>query len=218
MNDIKQDSLIPIPFPNVLQCKNNVFVENKELWFDERREEILNDFKHLIYGCQPEIDIDLKVVERRMIDDSYSNGLATLEEIEIQYNAAFETVVVLLATPKTATSIDPSAILIGVNFHGNHTVVEHRGVRLARGWVRDSDSNQTHCATETDRGTQQHRWSFDAALQRGYSVATFYQGDVMPDEAQLAANARLNCPALSAWAFGLSRVIDFIQTLKTIDR
>jgi hypothetical protein len=66
-------------------------------------------------------------------------------------------------------------------------------------------------------------------VERGYAVVTFYNGDVVPDRADLAEPvlARIGgwtgergldgAGTLMAWAWAFSRVMDYLQTVREID-
>ena len=87
-------------------------------------------------------------------------------------------------------------------------------------------------AAESLRGIDAKRWPVALALMRGYGVATFYYGDVEPDHiegwrdgirgyALKLAGRTERAPdewgALGAWAWGLSRALDYLETNPAVD-
>lgn len=122
-------------------------------------------------------------------------------------------------------SDQPVPVFLGLNFQGNHTVCEHPGVALPEGWVRRHEfpGGQEHRAAEEMRGTAQHRWPWRMITEQGFGVATMYYGDIDADEDdQFAGGVHqlLRDPAdptadwasISAWAWGLSRALDYLET------
>jgi hypothetical protein len=107
-------------------------------------------------------------------------------------------------------------------------------------WVPDpADSQQTNelrrhnrrLAAEDSRGRYNYRWQVDAIVQRGYALATAYYGDIEPDfssglrygvrslflkpgQAKVGAS---EWGAIGAWAWGLSRILDYLETDPAID-
>jgi hypothetical protein len=82
-------------------------------------------------------------------------------------------------------------------------------------------------ATEASRGSDAKRWPMETILDRGYGVATAYYGDLFPDRADGAADSVLTLfpgergpdawGAVGAWAWGLSRALDYLETLPAVD-
>ena len=82
---------------------------------------------------------------------------------------------------------------------------------------------------EDRRGTNGSRFPIDRILARGYSVATAYCGDIDPDihdNFRNGVHPLFDPPgdrlagawgAVGAWAWGLSRIMDYLETDKQID-
>jgi hypothetical protein len=119
-------------------------------------------------------------------------------------------------------------VILALNFRGNHAVIADPGVRLAAVWDRETGTPQT--APEASRGADPQ---FDVAkiLARGYGFATVHYGDIEPDfDGGYAHGIRprflrpgQNEPApdewgaIGAWAYGLSRALDFLETVEEVD-
>src|SRR6185295_11819349 len=81
------------------------------------------------------------------------------------------------------------------------------------------------------RGTDASAWPVERILARGYALATIYYGDVEPDRAdgwKEGVRARIgpglkgafapgDWGAIGAWAWSLSRALDFLQTEGSVD-
>ncbi len=80
-------------------------------------------------------------------------------------------------------------VILGLNFTGNHTVLADPRIALARGWVGKGPGVVDHRATDASRGTGSGQWQAEMVVDRGYALATFYYGDIMPDDPREAAGA-----------------------------
>ena len=135
----------------------------------------------------------------------------------------------LLFVPRSA---QPAATFWGLNFQGNHTVTTETDVRINPNWMpKEASGVVDNHATEAARGTQADRWPLEMIVGRGYAVATAYYGDIDPDfddgfqnglhgafrkpgQAQLAAD---EWGSIAAWAWGLSRGMDYLEQDAEID-
>lgn len=118
-------------------------------------------------------------------------------------------------------------VILGANFYGNHAVVADRGVALPTVWMPKSAPGRVdNRATEAGRGAQTNSWAVEQSIDRGYAVATFYCGDVEPDTNGAPAGLRAwlhrespanDTGAIAAWAWGLSRAVDYLVTDRDLD-
>lgn len=85
-------------------------------------------------------------------------------------------------------------------------------------------------ATEAARGGRADRWQVETVIARGYALATIFCGDLVPDHArdlEEGIPAFFRGPeegrkpddwrAISAWAWGLSRALDYCETDPDVD-
>lgn len=142
------------------------------------------------------------------------------------------------AAGKKLISLDPlragrgCPVFIGMNFCGNHALVTNLDVALPAGWVQKGCPGCTdNHGTDAGRGTQLDIWNIEQSVDRGYAVATFYCGDIQPDltnattglRAFLASQAAAgkmpagDCGTIAAWAWGMSRAVDYLVTDRDID-
>src|SRR5260370_17228807 len=71
-------------------------------------------------------------------------------------------------------------------------------------------------ASEAGRGKQKDVWALDQAIERGYAVATFYNGDLDLDQKDVREGFQpffrkngAQPATIAAWAWGVHRVVDF---------
>jgi poly(3-hydroxybutyrate) depolymerase len=80
-------------------------------------------------------------------------------------------------------------------------------------------------ATEASRGSWAEIWRIEEVIDRGYAVATFYNGDVDPDTPEERGLQKYfpkddsadDCGSIGAWAWGLQRAVDYLVTTPDID-
>ena len=137
---------------------------------------------------------------------------------------------VLVYLPKSHA---PVPVFLSLNFRGNQAESADPAVRLPTGWIPADDAAGIvdNRATEASRGTLARRWPVGPMVARGYGMATAYCGDFFPDRADgrpasvLPALGRLadgELPAdepgaIGSWAWGLSRILDWLLTLPEVD-
>jgi hypothetical protein len=216
--------------PDPLITKHNRRVDNPRQW-RERREEILQLFETQVYGRTPRPGPRIEFAETGR-DEKTLGGLATRREITILLTGKKDgpQMRLLLYVPNRKTQ--PVPVFLGLNFNGNHGVHSDPGITLARGWMRETrDSGVVNNrATEASRGVESRRWPLETIVGRGYAVATAYYGDLFPDHSKglpdsiithfyrgQSSPAADEWNAIGAWAWGLSRALDYIERDKELD-
>lgn len=205
--------------PDPLVALDGTKIDSKEAWDAKRKPELQALFQHYMYGRlppKPERQ-DYRVSEPREALD----GKATVRNIEIHFvkPPLKHTLNVLLIVPKGATS---PPVFVGMNFCGNHTLLDDSKIPLPAGWVRNScEGAVNERATDKGRGSQKQVWNADMIVDRGYALATFYSGDIDPDTPDLGdgiapafyqgSSAAGDDPAtIACWAWGYHRVVDYL--------
>ena len=190
-------------------------------------------FAENVYGKTPAQAVRLRF-QTTSVDQSARNGLAIRKEVSIFFidYPKLPPIDVLIYVPKGATK--PVPVFMGLNFCGNHCVTTEPDIPLSTRWVGNAigEVSVNNRATEKARGMQERRWPVDTILKRGYALATAYYGDIEPDHpkgwlagirsvagdsARYGNDQANEWGAIGAWAWGMSRIMDYLQTDPAID-
>ena len=211
--------------PDPLRCLDGTKVNSAEDWHRKRKPEIREMFRHFVYGHAPSAPDNLKhALERE--DRRCFGGKATLKELTLTFGPPGTPAIhLLLVVPNRRRR--PAPVILAINFRGNHTVLDDPKIRLSTGWVYGRSKGVVrNRATEKTRGTSKTRWEIENAVDRGYAVATFHSSDVDPDfndftngvhGAYRKAGESHDWGAVAAWAWGLSRAVDYLLRDPDID-
>ncbi|GEO03449.1 hypothetical protein AAE02nite_11130 [Adhaeribacter aerolatus] len=157
-------------------------------------------------------------------------GLATRKQITIYFTQAVDapSMEVLLYLPNHVSG--PVPAFAGLNFSGNQSVHPDKGIFMSDRWINNNQKGiQRNRATEASRGSQASRWPVETLLKNGFALVTAYYGDLEPDHAdgwqtgiRTSLQQELNLApdqwgAIGAWAWGMSRIMDYLETEKRIN-
>jgi hypothetical protein len=185
-------------------------------------------FEQHVYGKTPSGPWKL-VTETLSIKKDALGGKATryLIQIRLADVPAWPGVQMMVYSPNAASRPVPAFLCL--SFGGNHAASAESDVPLSDRWQRTSKDKGVvdNRATEAARGTESSRFPFELAISRGYAIATAYCGDIEPDHAEgwkdgvRGALGVKGTPGewgcIGAWAWGLSRMLDALATVPTID-
>ena len=207
--------------PDPLTLANGEKVADAETWTKKRRPEILELFRTHVYGKAPAkpkgLHFKTNSVKRDALDGKAVRKLVTVYFSEDEAGPQMD---LLIYLPKDVGK--PVPLFVGLNFQGNHTTTDEPGIPVTESWIRGGD----HKATEKTRGVAKSRWPFAEIVARGYGVATAYYGDIDPDYDdgwENGVHSMYDKPepdgwgSIGAWAWGLSRALDYFETDKDID-
>jgi len=224
------ESIIPdYDLPELLHDKNGNKISTKEQWLEIRKNEILADFSSSVYGKVPEGDIDIKT--ELIKEGSALNGKAIMREVKMTFSGNDKQVSmnILMYLPISQSKVP---LFVGLNFKGNHSIIDDPEITLTNSWIANDDKFfiTNNKVTEASRGLRHNRWPVETIIDRGYGLATIYYGDIDPDkndfsdgvhtlfyeEGQLQP-AKDEWGSIGAWAWGLSRSMDYFETDEAID-
>jgi hypothetical protein len=217
---IYDEALVPAyTLPDPLLLPDGTPVADPQTWWNIRRPEILSLFEREVYGKTPSAIIR-PVYKIPVKETDALNGKAVRKEIDIIFitEGRNYTLTLLLILPKKKT---PVPVFLGLNFDGNHTITDDPGIAVSKNWE----------ASSHPRGEDSLAWPVDLILERGYGLATMYYGDIDPDIADgfqdgvhpLFYEPGQTTPrpdewgSIGAWAWGLSRALDYMETDSAVD-
>ena len=218
--------------PDPLVLEDGTRVSDAETWGQRRRVEILRLFEDHMYGRGPARLVAPKFAVRS-VDSLALGGAATRKEITVHLFGAEEGpgMDLLVYLPNDRAGAAP--VFLGLNFDGNHTIHAESGITLASSWVSNNEDLgiTDNTATEASRGARAHRWPVERILARGYALATAYYGDLDPDfddgfrngihpmfyEEGQTQPAPEEWGSIGAWAWGMSRAMDYIAADGELD-
>jgi hypothetical protein len=218
--------------PDPLVLSDGTPVTDPQSWWDRRRPEILHLFEAHVYGKAPGKP-DRLSFDRTSVDRAAFGGKATRKVITVYFGGEKEgpAMDVLLYLPNDAPT--PVPTFVGLNFYGNHSIHTDPGIPLSTQWMPDNEALGIvgNRATDASRGVRASRWPVERILERGYALATVYYGDLDPDfddgfqngvhplfyKENQTAPAPDEWGSIGAWAWGLSRALDYFETDDEVD-
>jgi hypothetical protein len=228
-----EESKVPqYKLPDPLKISMFKKVKNEKTWFEKRRPDILGLFEKYVYGKAP-VKPEKMRFKIHSIDLNALGGKAVRKQVSVYFSEKKNSpkMDILIYLPKGRTK--PIPTFLTLNFYGNHSIIDDPGVILSKQWIKNNEEFGVinNKATEASRGVRSNRWAVKKILDRGYGLATIYYGDIDPDFDDgfqngvfpLFYNEGQTKPApdewgsISAWAWGLSRAMDYFETDYDID-
>jgi hypothetical protein len=209
--------------PDVLTLSDGQPVRHAAAWYEKRRPEIVRLFEENQYGRSPgrPADMSFDVFDKAT---SAFDGKATRRQVTIHFSKdkAGPQMDLLIYLPADAGR--PVPLLLHLGFAANNTVVNDPNVKVGTRW--DRRQNRRVPAT---RGFG--FFNVLPVLDRGFGFATFNYSDVDPDALGAVAHgvrklylkegqtepAPDEWGSIAAWAWGLSRAVDYFETDKDVD-
>jgi len=193
--------------PDALLCEDGSHVTSAQQWEKIRRPQTLELFRKFVYGRPPieapKVSFDVVQTDPKALD-----GHATLKRVRITSadsagkSFTFEAAVMI---PNSRSSPVPTFLLI---------------------------NNRSVASADPSRAKKDEFWPVEEIIARGYATAVFRTVDVDPDKdgpKARAAGVRGVWPAgggvvghdawgtIGSWAWGASRVLDYLRTDPAID-
>lgn len=183
-------------------------------------------FSSEVFGHTPKdkISVRYELLEEKKDD---FDGKAIRKQVRFVFSNKNKQIeaLLLMYIPNRGKGAVP--VIVGYNFKGNHSTIKDSSVMY---------SPSLHLVREPghpdwERGNQSHRWSFDEIIDRGYAVVTMCYHDIYPDKKELRDRSIVSLfpgynpdsiapsewQAIGAWAWGSSRIVDYLELESRID-
>ena len=209
----------PYTLPDPLTLLNGKKVKTPKDWTNTRRPEILRLFEQNVYGRTPVSRITPRY-ELVSTDREALGGKAIRKQVTISFAGHESGPKIHMLVYLPANAKGPVPLFLGLNFGGNQTVHADPAILLPEIWTREQVRKP---ASDDSRGRAASQWQVERMLARGYGLATAYYGDIEPDfNGGMEHGVRKILPtsdwgAMGAWAWGLSRMMDYLETDKDVD-
>lgn len=196
----------PTGVPDLLTCEDGSKVETVLQWEGKRRGEILDFYEREVYGYRPvgrPGDLRFEAVDA---DAVMMDGKAIRKRVRASWSGprgdwSFVFTAFIPKRVADAGKPSPSFVLI-------------------------CNRDPEECLDPT-RERKSYFWPAEEIVDRGYAAIAFFNGDIAPDDRNptftngvysIYGDRGTNTwGALSAWAWGASRVMDWIETEPTLD-
>jgi len=205
--------------PDPLVLANGKPVKDAKTWITKRRPEIVKLFEANQYGRAPgrPAAMSFDVFDK---GTPAFDGKALRRQVTVYFSAdkAGPKMDLLVYLPAGATK--PVPLLLNISFTANSSVVDDPGVKPGEIWGRDKKR------VPAAGGRSFGKFPVMSFVEKGIGVATVYYGDIDPDfDGGVGLGVRSLYPApkpdewgtISAWAWGLSRAVDYLETDKGVD-
>ena len=217
--------------PDILVAEDGRKIKNIDDWENIRRPEILELFETYVYGKIPnnKVNIRFKVIKE---NNNALFGNAISKEVIVSFSNGIDSLHmnILIFLPKHKNESVP--LFLGMNFYGNHTIHPDPNISITPNYVNNKTEFciTDHKASHLSRGVRANRWPVERIIERGYGLATIYYGDMDPDYHDEFQNGihklfdksdnnrnPASWGAISAWAYGLSKAMDYFEIDTDID-
>ncbi len=225
-----EEKVLPYELPNVLQSPlTGKIADSPETWENFVRPDLIVEFEKLYSKIPPQPqEMRFEVME---VSAKALGGKATRKQIRIHLkdsgkDAYFD---MLIYIPNDGRKKHKA--FMGLNFVGNHSVAADEEIILSSAWsrnfsyanakVKDNKTNASH------RGAMVSRWPIEKLVESGYAVITAWYCEIFPDKDDGAAESvykifsedryKYDRCAITAWAWAMMRMMDYVSTDADID-
>lgn len=229
-----ESAAVPFTLPDALAGPDGRPAVTPEDWWARCRPHQFAALEANVYGRRLPETFVFEVAEPERADVTLAAGVkATRIQVRLKLcnGPQAPAVDVLLYLPQVER---PVPVFLNLNFKGNQAEHADPGIHITRAWLPNDAENGIieNRATEASRAVHARRWPVEAMLARGYGMATACHGDIFPDRPDGRADsvlAALGRPvddsklaadepgAIAAWAWGLSRILDWLVRQPEID-
>ena len=218
------ENLVPkYTLPCPLSGKDGSRATTASEWENSRRNQVMAIVEKHLFGKIPAMPDEVKseVIAAKEV----FGGLGTRQVVRLTFNGKFASSVNFDLLVYIPNGDGPFPCAIGLNFCGNHAVENDEDIPMPEYYWPDGELRK--------RGDSHRRWVPEYLLERGFALITGCYQQLFPDVADGAKRSifRLSVPqatldaaepgeytAISGWAWGLHRIMDYIETIPQIDK
>ena len=211
--------------PDLFALSNGKRVADARTWLKKRRPELVKLFEEIQFGKLPPRPRPLKfdVFDK---GTPVFNGKAVRKQVTVYLTEERSPDYKLNLVIYLPANIRKKApLLLNISFSAPNQVVDDAGLPVGEIWNRENKK------VKADRSAAFGKINVEQFIDAGLGFATFYYGDVEPDfkdgikygirghylKAGQTEPAKDEWGAISAWAWGLSRAMDYFETDNQID-
>ena len=219
--------------PDALLLNNGEKVSTVKQWEKKRRAELLEMFSAQMYGRTPKDKIKVSY-ETLSENPHFMDGKATAKQVKFIFTNGSKKVEAYLLLVLPNRPNEKSPVFVAYNYKGNHSTIADPSILMSKAFaLPEVPAYWRWEKDDLERGNQSSRWCYDKIIERGYGIATMSYQDIYPDTnlpetednaitslfprykpGQIAAD---QWRALGAWAWGSSRIVDYLETQKRVD-
>lgn len=217
-----------LTLPDPLVMLNGKEVTTAKQWYNKRRPELIKLFEENQYGKWPDKKPKLRYT---LQEDTGFEGTAIRKQVTIYFSDNDEgpKVDVLIYLPKDANG--PVPLLLNLSFMANDFSVSDPGIKPGLNWDPTTKTSRVVAANNTMGGAFSLNNYIKTFLKEGFGFATLHYTDIDPDflgGVTLGVRGLYLKPgqtepapdewgSISAWAWGVSNVMDYFEIDPSID-
>jgi hypothetical protein len=221
----EDDSVPPYTLPDLFSLKNGKKVKDAADWMQKKRPEILKAFEMNQFGEMPGRPKELHF---NIFDKGTPafDGAAIRKQVTVYFTKDTSRLKMDLLIYLPVAATQPVPLLLMINFSHNSNAVDDPGIKQGMVW-----SKEGQLVPAIASGRSFGKIDVKSFVTAGFGVATLYYGDIEPDfktglpygirgyylkptQTKIAPN---QWGAISAWAWGLSRAMDYFETDPQVD-
>ena len=226
---IDEESKVPkYILPELLKSDSGKKIQNPIEWERIRRPEILEHFASQMYGRIPGT---LPSPEVRTLEESTLaiEGKAIRKQVQLAFKNGADSICmnILIYTPNKKLK---APVFLGYNFAGNYLLHKDPFILIDGKKESELTGDSYKKFNVKKRGERTSRWAIEKIIESGYGLVTLNYNDVDRDKNDFSDGIHSllyksdqikpeddQWGSISAWAWGMSRVMDYLEKETLID-